>query len=217
MIWVWTTKAAAAGVSVRARITTARHIDAPAFTVCPSASGASCKIGSLPVGQADELQATVRVLSAATGGEHVHLSAKASASGATSFTGSATTTVVAATTPTPVSSSTGPGVAISLPAPSTLPPLTGTGVSATDPAGLFPTVKSSPTPSSTSLGLPPAKSRPKLHAAEAASTVPLDSRLIGGQLAGLAVLAGAVAIAIARLSLRTPKTRDEDPKQPPRS
>jgi len=40
---------------------------------------------------------------------------------------------------------------------------------------------------------------------DAAATVPLDSRLIGGQLAGLAVLAGAVMIAIARLSLRAPK------------
>jgi len=39
--------------------------------------------------------------------------------------------------------------------------------------------------------------------------VPLDARLIGGQLAGLAVLAAAVTIAIARLSLRTPKPQDD--------
>ena len=53
---------------------------------------------------------------------------------------------------------------------------------------------------------------------EAAATVPLDSRLIGGQLAGLAVLAGAVIIAIARLSLRAPKptpTEDKGDKKPP--
>ncbi len=37
------------------------------------------------------------------------------------------------------------------------------------------------------------------------ATLPLDSRLIGGQLAGLAVLACAVAAAIARLSLRSPR------------
>jgi hypothetical protein len=44
-----------------------------------------------------------------------------------------------------------------------------------------------------------------VHAADAAATVPLDARLIGGQLAGLAVLFGAVTIAIARLSLRAPE------------
>jgi hypothetical protein len=54
-----------------------------------------------------------------------------------------------------------------------------------------------------------------IHAADAAATVPLDSRLIGGQLAGLAVLAGGVAIAIARLSLRTPKPHDDGTAKPP--
>jgi hypothetical protein len=50
------------------------------------------------------------------------------------------------------------------------------------------------------------------------ATVPLDDRLIGGQLAGLAVLAGAVAMAIARLSLRTPKPpQDNASAKPPAS
>ena len=48
-----------------------------------------------------------------------------------------------------------------------------------------------------------------IRAADAAATVPLDSRLIGGQLAGLAVLVGAVVLAIARLSLRAPKPADD--------
>jgi len=48
-----------------------------------------------------------------------------------------------------------------------------------------------------------------VHLTDAATTVPLDPRLIGGQLAGLAVLAGGVAIAIARLSLRSPKSEDK--------
>ena len=38
--------------------------------------------------------------------------------------------------------------------------------------------------------------------------LPLNSRLIGGQLAGLVVLATAIAIAITRLSLRTPRPHD---------
>ena len=44
-----------------------------------------------------------------------------------------------------------------------------------------------------------------INALATSATLPLDPRLIGGQLAGLAVLAGAIAIAIARLSLRSPK------------
>jgi hypothetical protein len=38
--------------------------------------------------------------------------------------------------------------------------------------------------------------------------VPLDPRLIGGQLAGLAVLAAAITMVVARLSLRTPQSAD---------
>jgi len=46
--------------------------------------------------------------------------------------------------------------------------------------------------------------------------VPLDTRLLGGQIAGLAVLAAAIAIAIARLSLRRQKAGDPNlaPKPP---
>jgi hypothetical protein len=55
-----------------------------------------------------------------------------------------------------------------------------------------------------------------VHAKTVASTVPLDAQLIGGQLAGLAVLAGAVTIAIARLSLRKPKSAGKDDASPPR-
>jgi hypothetical protein len=45
--------------------------------------------------------------------------------------------------------------------------------------------------------------------------VPLDARLLGGQIAGLAVLAGAIAIAIARLSLRKQKVSDPNAPNPP--
>jgi len=50
--------------------------------------------------------------------------------------------------------------------------------------------------------------------------VPVDDRLIGGQLIGLAVLAAAVTIAIARLTLRKPRQQsggDSDGSQPPES
>ena len=63
--------------------------------------------------------------------------------------------------------------------------------------------------------MPPSDSRSALHATTAADTVPLDARLLGGQIAGLAVLGGAIAIAIARLSLRRQKVADSNALKPP--
>jgi hypothetical protein len=103
--------------------------------------------------------------------------------------------------------------------PVTLPPISGSSTSPGDASGLFPTVGPSPSSSADPVGLPPpVKPHKSVRVVEAAATVPLDSRLIGGQLAGLAVLAGAVIIAIARLSLRAPKptpTEDKGDKKPP--
>src|ERR1019366_7023288 len=53
---------------------------------------------------------------------------------------------------------------------------------------------------------------PRVRADTTAATLPLDPRLVGGQLVGLAVLAGAIAMAIARLSLRTQRPQDGDQK-----
>ena len=45
-------------------------------------------------------------------------------------------------------------------------------------------------------------------ATTASATLPINTRLITGQLAGLVILASAITIAIARLSLRAPKPQD---------
>jgi len=50
---------------------------------------------------------------------------------------------------------------------------------------------------------------------DVSASFPLDTRLIGGQLVGLAVLAAAVTIAVARLSLRRPSPQHS--KDPPAS
>lgn len=175
------------------------------------ASGRTCKLGNLPVDQVDELEATVRVQAKATLGEQVQITAHAFAAKALSYSATATDEVV----PTATSSPTGPLVTLPvpgvqptagmLPTPGALPAIPGTGVSPTEPSGLFPTVGASPEPGTGSLGLPPAQARPALHTADVADSVPLDARLIGGQLVGLAALAGALTIAILRLSLRKPK------------
>jgi hypothetical protein len=215
VFWLWSTKAASTGASVTAVVAPAQHVGAPEFTVCPAARGATCTVGNLPVGQADELEVAVKVNASAARGEHVRITAKASAAGATSFAASATDLVEVSPTSSPATgptSPTGPPVG-QVPAP--LPTLSGTGVSPTDPSGIFPTVGASPTTGTGSLGLPPARPRAVVHARTAAATVPLDARLLSGQLAGLAALAGAVTIAIARLSLRKPKATENAPAKPP--
>ena len=205
-------------MAVKVSVASAVGVHAPTFTVCPGRHGTTCKIGSLAVGQADELQVSVRVGQHAAEGEHVQLSARATASKSLSFTDSAADVVITKPATSPTTSTTDPASGITLP-PVTLPPLSGTGTSASDPSGLFPTVGPTTTPSTEPIGLPPTKKPHKtIRVADAAATVPIDSRLIGGQLAGLAVLAGAVVLAIARLSLRAPKPasgEDKEDSKPP--
>lgn len=198
-IWVWTTKAASTGVAVQLSVAAASGLGAPAFTVCPHSGSSVCTVGNLAVGTADELQAAIRTTSSAAPGEKVTLIAKASATGSAAFTGSASDVVQANAG---ASGTTSPQPPVNLPVPSTLPSIPGTAVSPANPANLFPTVKASSPPDS--LVLPKVTPR-TARIADASSTVPLDSRLIGGQVAGLLVLLGAVTIAIARLSLRRPK------------
>jgi hypothetical protein len=197
---------------VKLSVAFALNHGAPQFTICPVADGKTCKLGNMPAGQVDELQAGVAVNSKAARGEQIDLRATVTGQRAKSFNSSATDVVVVSpppntTTPTPTPQPTLP--------PTTLPPTTGTGTSPVNPSNLFPTVSPSPSPGSTSLGLPLIKpKRSDVGVTDAADTVPLDPRLIGGQLAGLAVLAGGIAIAIARLSLRTPKPQDDKGSQP---
>jgi hypothetical protein len=204
-IWVWSTHGTSHGVSISVRIGFARHVDAPHFTVCPNSSGSTCSLGALAAGRADELQATSYVHGPAASGEQIELTAAASGRNARSYNASGTIEVVWATK-SPAPGTTPPSTTVTLP-PVTLPPGTGAGGSGAN--GLFPTISPSPGSSSGSgsgVTFPSAhKQRPGV--ATAAAIVPLDPRLIGGQLAGLAVLAGAIMIAIARLSLRKPRTQ----------
>jgi hypothetical protein len=72
------------------------------------------------------------------------------------------------------------------------------GVSPENPTGLFPTVA----PGSGSGSSPGGKGK-RIDAVTTAATTPLDT-LIPGQVLGLAVLIGAIALAFVRFSLRTP-------------
>jgi hypothetical protein len=199
MILVWSTEAESLGASVTVSVGNAAHVDAPTFTVCPQAKTDVCTVGDLLTTQSEELVAAARVADTASAGEKVTLTATVKASKATSFHASATIDVVSPSTPAPSASASG---SVGADVPSLPGGFGGLGAvtSPTNPSGLFPTV--SPTGSSATTG----KTRKKAQNAPGTTTVaavlPLDSRLIGGQLVGLVVLASAIAIAIARLSLR---------------
>jgi hypothetical protein len=189
------------------------HVSAARFTVCPSARGTVCKVGNLPVGQADELLASVKVGHSATVGKKVTLTATASGKSASSFHAAASVVIATAPQVSPSPSSSIPPLP-SLPAP-TLPGsvlgLSGTGIGPGNPGNLFPTVTPGASASPTSPATGSGRNPHRVNAVPASATLPLDPRLIGGQLAGLAVLAGAIAIAIARLSLRTQRPQGSKP------
>jgi len=208
VIWVWSTRADAKAVTVDVAIRHVKRVGAPRFTVCPNPSGATCALGDLPRGRADELQARVRVHKAAHPGRHVRLTAKAKATGVT--TASATGSVKIVSTRAPASPAASPTPsAPPLPALPPVPLAPAAAPGGTSPAGLFPTVSPQPSTSPASGGAVLGRRHSRaIKATPAADTLPLNPRLIGGQLAGLVVLAAAITIAIARLSLRPQRPQD---------
>jgi hypothetical protein len=171
---------------------------APSFTVCPAPGGTTCSV-ALTAAQAVQLRAAVAVPQTAAAGTHMTLTATGtSAQSAASASGSGSVTVTAASTPVTTPATDPLGVGVTLPGglppgelPSAgLPPLPG---AVTDPSVAFPQV--SPTPDPTPTPIP-------IHVSDVSASFPLSTRLVGGQIVGLAVLATAVTIAVARLSLR---------------
>jgi hypothetical protein len=215
VVWVWSLTADSSNVSVAASVTAASYLGSPGFMICPSASGATCAIASLPVGDVYELLAAVPVTSAAPLDTDIDLTATATATGATSGSSSATDTVVAPTTAASNSASSDDS-SNAVPPLVSLPSIPGTGVTATNPSVLFPTVSpSTSTGTGTgTLALPPAKVHHVVSAAETAYAVPVDPRLLGAQIVGLVALAGAITIAIVRLSLRKPLAASPQPADP---
>jgi hypothetical protein len=85
--------------------------------------------------------------------------------------------------------------------------LTGTG-SGADPSNLFPTISPSPGTTPAPGGSPAATPRhAPYHPTSVADILPLNTGQVGGQVAGLVVLALGVIIAVVRVSLRKPRTQ----------
>jgi len=102
-VWVWSTRATSKSVTVTVTLGHVRHVTAPHFTVCPSADKARCVIGTLPKGQADELQAASWVRATAASGEQIQLTASATGKDARAYQASGSVEVTSATPTTSVS------------------------------------------------------------------------------------------------------------------
>jgi hypothetical protein len=205
-LWVWST-VRASKVTVQAA-SSAGTMRLPKFTLCPSAHGTRCKIATLPANQAFELKLTDQVRRTAKVGAPMTLTVSVQAA-SLSPAEATVTTVVTRHHHSPSGGSFPP--LPPLPPTTTLSPFPGSTITPPSLGGLFPTV----TPSASAQNArKQADSDQATRIQQASSALPLDPRLIGGQLAGLAVLAAAITMVVARLSLRTPQPATPQPAAP---
>ena len=210
-VWVWL--AGTVNGTAKVSITAAPGKLTPSFTVCPATGGNSCSV-ALTAGQAVQLRVAVAVPQNAAG-SHITLTATGTSPQSTASATASGSVLVTAAAPASSPAATGTGLTpagagaqlpgTTLPAgvlPSARLPLLPSPV--TDPSLNFPQVTPSPDPSPSST---------PIKVSEVSASFPLSTRLVGGQIIGLAVLAAAITIAVARLSLRKPRpqhSRDPD-------
>jgi len=207
-IWVWLTS----GTGGTAKITLSAKPSRlrPRFSVCVPSGTSKCTVSGLGAGQKAELQAELAAPNRPA--KHFTLTATATSSqAANSATASATVDIkpknTPASTPTPNAGSGGTLPPVGLPGGTTIP---GLGTQPTGDLGsAFPQVS----PSATARGAGTARHGHTTRTIDLSAGLPLTVRLIGGQVIGLAVLAAAVTIAVARLSLRRQPARhgEDDP------
>jgi hypothetical protein len=208
-IWVWLTK----GTGGTAKVTLSAKPGSlrPTFSVCVPSGKSECTVGGLNAGQKVELQA--RLAAPDRPAKHFTLTATATSSQATnSATASATVDIKPKNLPVPTltpNPNAGDGgilpPATGLPSGTTIP---GLGIQPTGDLGsAFPQVS----PSAANPATGTARHGQTARTIDLSAGLPLTVRLIGGQIIGLAVLAAAVTIAVARLSLRRqPAKHGED-------
>jgi hypothetical protein len=184
----------------------------PTFSVCQPAGKATCSVSGLSSGQRVEMQAELRA-STGLAGRYITLTLTA-ASPQASKSPSATATIRVRTHRHTSSGSGSNGSNTNAGDGGTLPntglPGTGSfpglGNSPGSLGGSFPQVSPSPNAPPTA----PKHRQNQVRVADLSAGLPLAVRLIGGQVIGLAILAAAVTIAVARLSLRRQPPRHSD-------
>ena len=215
-IWVWLTSGSNGTVKIGVDATP--NTVNPTFTVCDPKGGSKCTVSGLKAGQHVETQAKLRAFKDLAG-RHITLTVTATSTDAVN---SATATdridVIklkkhhSSPTPTPTYDPNAGYGGYGYPGGTGTNPYAGTGVS--NPYGnlgsALPPVSPSPGISpSTAAG--PQSQQHHVEVTDLSAGLPLDVRLIGGQVIGLAILAAAITIAVARLSLRRqPAKHSED-------
>jgi hypothetical protein len=212
-IWVWLSSGT--NGTAKIRLSASPSSVSPTFSVCVPSGRSDCKVGGLSAGQHVEVQARLK----APGRSHHHVTLTAAATSAdasNSASASATVDIKQKSSGSDPSTSptqnAGDGQTIGTIPSTGLPAGTvpGLGIQPTGNLGsAFPQV--SPSPSATSGTGAAASHGHSTKTIDLSAGLPLDVRLIGGQVIGLAVLAAAVTIAVARLSLRRqPQPPSED-------
>jgi hypothetical protein len=206
-IWVWLTS----GKSGTATIT----VDAspsrvnPSFSVCQPTGRTSCAVSGLSAGNHVETQARLYAAKDLAGRD-ITLTVTATSKQA-SNKASATDTIEVAKRPgkdsDPTPTPTYPGYT----PPAYYPGGNSGYPGVTNPTGSlgsdFPQVSPSPNVSPTTSR---SRRQHQIEVTDLSAALPLDVRLIGGQVVGLAILAAAVTIAVARLSLRKQPAKHSD-------
>jgi hypothetical protein len=207
-IVVWLTSGT--GGSAKVSLTASRSGASPIFTICQPTGQSTCKVTGLTAGQHVEVQAQLTASDAASSSTTLTVSAK-SAQAINSASATATVQVNPANSPSPSPSPTptpNAGNGGTLP-PVGLPGNNTTFPGVTNPAGnlgsAFPTVSPSPNAASAQV-----RHQRRIRTTDISAALPLTVRLVGGQVIGLAILAAAVTIAVARLSLRRQPPRHSD-------
>jgi hypothetical protein len=210
-VWLTSGNGGTATVGVAASPTSVK----PTFSVCQPTGGATCSVSGLKGGHHIQTQAELTAASNLAG-KDITLTVTATshqASNPATATDKITVDSTSPTpTPTPTPTTPGAGDGSNLPPPN-VPGITnpGVGVSNPNPTGNlgseFPQVSPSPNVSpSTS----ESHHQHPVEVTDLSAGLPLDVRLIGGQVVGLAILAAAITIAVARLSLRKQPARHSD-------
>ena len=199
-IWVWLTSGS--GGTAKVTLSAKPSSVSPAFSLCATTGTTKCTVGGLNAGKAVEVQAKLAAPDRPT--KRVILTATATSSQASNSATATATVDVKPKNPSPTSSPTpnaGDGgtlpPAIGLPSGTTIP---GLGIQPSGDLGsAFPQVSPSPSASASASA---SQNGNETKTVDLSAGLPLTVRLIGGQVIGLAVLAAAVTIAVARLSLR---------------
>jgi hypothetical protein len=226
-IWVWLTNGKSG--SAKIQLSTKPRRFGSHFTVCQPRGRSSCAVGGLDAGQKVELRAMIPVPKHAADAR-ITLTVTAHSPEAARGASAKFTMWVRA------HKSKHAGGHARSHGPPTLPGLSGVGASlphglslqqlsqleqlsqgtlpgslpalptpVSNAGSVFPEVSPSPSPSAAVL--PPPRAIP---AADVSATRPLELRLVGGQIAGLAMLAAAVIILLARLAVRRRRPRQSN-------